>query len=1285
MANIREILKDRILVLDGAMGSLIQEYKLSDADYRGERFKDFPYEVKGNNDMLSITKPEVIKEIHAKYFEAGADIAETNTFSGTSIAMADYHMEDYVYELNYQSAKIAREVADEFTAKNPSKPRFVAGSIGPTNRTLSLSPDVNDPGFRAITFDELVDAYYEQIQGLVDGGADVLLVETIFDTLNAKAALYAIDLFAHDVKNGTIRALKSASLAKQTRANLLEFVEKNIPVMVSGTITDASGRTLSGQTTEAFLTSVSHIDLLSIGLNCALGADLMRPYVQILANEAPFLVSAHPNAGLPNEMGEYDQSPAEMSVIVEDFLQNGFMNIIGGCCGTTPAHIKAIAEVAANYKPRVIPSFEPIQKVSGLEPLKMTAETNFINVGERCNVTGSKAFARLIREGKYDDALSVARNQAENGAQIIDVNLDEGMIDGVEAMTTFLNLIAAEPDIARLPLMIDSSKWEVIEAGLKCVQGKSIVNSISLKEGEAKFRESAEKVKRYGASTVVMAFDEAGQADSYERRIEICKRAYDILVNEVNFPPQDIIFDPNILTVATGLEEHNNYAVDFINATRWIKENLPYAKVSGGVSNISFSFRGNEPVREAMHTVFLYHAIKAGMDMGIVNAGQLGVYDDIPKDMLELCEDVLLNRRPDATERLVTFAETVKSKGKEIVVDNAWREQPVEQRLAHALIKGLTEFIDEDVEEARLKVEKPLHVIEGPLMDGMNIVGDLFGEGKMFLPQVVKSARVMKKAVAYLLPFIEEEKLLNKVEGEAETSSSAGKILLATVKGDVHDIGKNIVAVVLGCNNYEIIDLGVMVPTNKILEEAKKHNVDIIGLSGLITPSLDEMVGVAKEMERQGFKVPLLIGGATTSRIHTAVKIDPHYSGPVIHVLDASKSVPVAGRLMQNEQTNQEIFDEIKAQYAQLRIDHASRQKDKNFIPIEKARENHVKIDWNNYKATKPKFLGTKVFEDYDLAEIAKYIDWTPFFQTWQLSGKYPKIFDDAVVGKEAQKLYDDAQAMLKKVIAEKSLQAKAVVGFYPANSVGDDIVLHNFESYEYNAAGQGALKGTGYRVLGETGVAENGELIDNASLAILHHLRQQNLKAQNLPNLCLSDYIAPNNTGIEDYIGGFAVTAGLGIEALLEQYEKDHDDYHSIMLKSIADRLAEAFTELMHERVRTEFWGYVSNETFSNDELIAEKYQGIRPAPGYPACPDHTEKTALFELLQANRIGIELTESFAMYPASSVSGWYFSHPESKYFTIGKIAKDQVVDYAKRKDMPLEEVEKWLAPVLNYD
>ncbi|WP_409012963.1 methionine synthase [Emticicia sp. C21] len=1262
------------------MGSLIQQYKLTDADYRGEKFRDFPHEVKGNNDMLSITRPDVIKEIHAKYFEAGADIAETNTFSGTSIAMADYHMEDYVYELNYESAKIAREVADEFTAKNPDRPRFVAGSIGPTNRTLSLSPDVNDPGYRAVIFDELVDAYYEQIQGLVDGGVDVLLVETIFDTLNAKAALFAIDLYESDKRKGTIRPLKSHSIPKQNNDNAaLAGKDAKIPVMVSGTITDASGRTLSGQTTEAFLTSVSHIDLLSIGLNCALGADLMRPYVQILANEAPFMVSAHPNAGLPNEMGEYDQSPEEMAVIVEDFLQNGFMNIIGGCCGTTPAHIKEIAKVAQKYKPREIPAFEPIQKLSGLEPLKITKESNYVNIGERCNVTGSKKFARLIRESKYDEAISVAREQVEGGAQVIDVNLDEGMIDGVEAMKTFLNLLMAEPDIARLPIMIDSSKWEVIEAGLKCVQGKSIVNSISLKEGVEKFKESAEKVKRYGASAVVMAFDEAGQADSYERRIEICKRAYDILVNEVNFPPQDIIFDPNILTVATGIEEHNNYGVDFINATRWIKENLPYAKVSGGVSNISFSFRGNEPVREAMHTVFLYHAIAAGMDMGIVNAGQLGVYDDIPKDMLELCEDVLLNRRPDATERLVTFAETVKSKGKEQVVDNSWRELPVNKRLEHALVKGLTEYIDIDIEEARQQAEKPLHVIEGPLMDGMNVVGDLFGAGKMFLPQVVKSARVMKKAVAYLLPFIEQEK-------QGGESSSAGKILMATVKGDVHDIGKNIVGVVLGCNNYEIIDLGVMVPTDKILAEAKKHNVDIIGLSGLITPSLDEMVGVAKEMERQGFKMPLLIGGATTSRIHTAVKIDPHYSGPVIHVLDASKSVPVAGRLMQNDQTHQEIYDEIKHQYANLRVEHASRQKDKNFIPIEKARENHVPIDWSNFQPVKPKFLGTKIFENYDLAEIAKYIDWTPFFQTWQLHGKYPKIFTDEIVGAEAKKLYDDAQKMLRKVIADKSLQAKAVIGFYPANSDGDDIVLHNFEEYHYDLAGQGSLKGTGYRVFSNTAVAESGELVESTtSLATLYHLRQQNQKAQNLPNLCLSDFIAPVGSHKEDYIGAFAVTAGIGIEALLEQYEKDHDDYNSIMLKAIADRLAEAFTELMHEKVRKEYWGYNADESFSNDELISEKYEGIRPAPGYPACPDHTEKRTLFDLLEAEKIGIELTESFAMYPASSVSGWYFSHPESKYFTIGKISKDQVADYAERKNMSVEDVEKWLSPVLNYD
>ena len=940
---IQEILKSRILVLDGAMGSMIQRYKLTDADYRGERFKDFPHEVKGNNDLLSLTRPDIISEIHEAYLEAGADIIETNTFSGTTIAMADYHMEDLVYELNYESARLAREACDKYTAMNPDKPRFVAGSIGPTNRTASLSPDVNDPGYRAVTFDDLVNAYYEQVQALADGGSDIFLVETIFDTLNAKAALYAIDLFINQkppapqwgenrcdrnkfpIIDGLVwKYINSPGSAKAGRGVA--------PIMVSGTITDASGRTLSGQTTEAFLTSVSHMPLLSIGLNCALGADLMRPYVQTLANQAPFFTSAHPNAGLPNEMGEYDQSPAEMAKIIEGFLKDNFINIIGGCCGTTPPHIKAIAEVAAKYAPRDLPENDHVQKLSGLEPLKITKETNFVNIGERCNVTGSKKFARLVRESKYDEAISVAREQVETGAQVLDINMDEGMIDGVQAMTKFCNLLMAEPDIARVPFMVDSSKWEVIEAGLKCLQGKAIVNSISLKEGEEKFIEQAEKVKRYGASVVVMAFDEVGQADNYERRIEICERAYWILVNKVGFPPQDIIFDPNILTVGTGIEEHNNYAVDFINATRWIKEHLPYAKVSGGVSNVSFSFRGNEPVREAIHTVFLYHAIKAGMDMGIVNAGQLGVYDDLPKDMLEHCEDLILNRRPDATERMLAFAETVKSKGKEVVVDNAWRDQPVSKRLEHALIKGLTEYIDEDVEEARQQSSRPLDVIEGPLMDGMNVVGDLFGEGKMFLPQVVKSARVMKKAVAYLTPYIEAEK--------AGGAAAAGKILMATVKGDVHDIGKNIVGVVLGCNNYEIIDLGVMVPTDKILAAAREHSVDIIGLSGLITPSLDEMVGVAKEMERQGFTIPLLIGGATTSRIHTAVKIDPHYSGPVIHVLDASRAVPVAGKLTQNEKTYADTLADIKKEYTKLREDHAKRQQAKEALSIAAARAN---------------------------------------------------------------------------------------------------------------------------------------------------------------------------------------------------------------------------------------------------------------------------------------------------------------------------------------------------------
>ena len=1248
--NIKDVLRDKILILDGAMGSLIQQYNLTDADYRGERFKNFPHEVKGNNDLLSITRPDVIKEIHAKYFTAGADIAETNTFSGTSIAMADYHMEDLVYELNYESAKIAREVADEFTAKDPSKPRYVAGSIGPTNRTLSLSPDVNDPGYRAVTFDELVEAYTEQIHGLVEGGADLLLVETIFDTLNAKAALYAIDQYF-----------------KQHPS------KPYLPVMVSGTITDASGRTLSGQTTEAFLTSVSHMPLLSVGLNCALGADLMRPYVKTLNDKSPFLVSAHPNAGLPNEMGEYDQSPAEMAVIIDDFLANGFLNIIGGCCGTTPAHIQAIAEVAAKYKPHVIPEENVNQKLSGLEPLEITELTNFVNVGERCNVTGSKKFARLIREEKFEEAIAVAREQVDGGAQILDINMDEGMIDGVKMMPQFLNLLMAEPDIARLPIMIDSSKWEVIEAGLKCVQGKSVVNSISLKEGEEKFIESANKVKMYGASVVVMAFDETGQADSYERRIEICKRAYDILVDQVGFPAQDIIFDPNILTVATGIEEHNNYAVDFIKATKWIKENLPHAKVSGGVSNISFSFRGNELVREAMHTVFLYHAIKAGMDMGIVNASQLGVYDDIDKTLRDLCEDVLLNRNPESTEKLVAYAETVKSAGKEQVVDDAWRKEPVNKRLEHALIKGLTEFIDEDVEEARQLVERPIQVIEGPLMDGMNVVGDLFGEGKMFLPQVVKSARVMKKAVAYLLPFIEAEK-------KGGGSSSAGKILMATVKGDVHDIGKNIVGVVLACNNYEVIDIGVMVPCDKILAAAKEHNVDIIGLSGLITPSLDEMVYVAKEMERLGFKVPLLIGGATTSRIHTAVKIDPHYSGPVIHVLDASRSVPVAGRLLQSELTSQEIFTEIKAEYAELRTAHAARQQEKNYLSIDQARAKSSGIDWTGFKAKKPSFLGVKYFEDYSLEEIAKYIDWTPFFSTWQLSGKYPRIFDNEVVGKEAKKLFDDAQALLKEIIANKSLQAKAALGFFPANSQGDDIILHDYveKALEVACEKHGSHQQVSYEIQTKDESSDKSQW--------LHHLRQQGQKASTLPNRCLSDFVAPLNSGETDYIGAFAVTTGLGIEALLDKYEKEHDDYNSIMVKALADRLAEAFAELLHERVRREFWGYASEETLSNEDLIAEKYQGIRPAPGYPACPDHTEKKRLFELLDAEKqIGIQLTESYAMYPASAVSGFYFSHPESTYFGLGKIAKDQVTDYAKRKGMSLDDVERWLSPVLNYD
>jgi len=1219
MTDIRSVLKERILVLDGAMGTMIQRHKLTEEDFRGERFKDHAGTLKGNSDLLSITQPAIIKEIHAQYFEAGADIAETNTFTSTSIAQADYNLEDLVYELNFQSAKIAKEVADEFTKNEPDKPRFVAGSIGPLNRTLSLSPDVNDPGYRAVTFDQVVNSYTEQIRGLMDGGVDVLLVETIFDTLNSKAALFAIQKYFADTG-------------------------KEIPVMVSGTITDASGRTLSGQTVEAFLYSVSHMNLLSIGFNCALGAKQLRPHISDVAEKSEFLVSAHPNAGLPNEFGEYDETPETTGEQIEEFLRENLLNIVGGCCGTTPEHIKAIADVAKKYKPRIPPTIEPIPKYSGLEPLLVYKGSNFINVGERTNVTGSAQFKKLIVDGKYEDALAVARHQVEGGAQVIDVNMDEGMLDSEEIMTKFLNLIASEPDISRLPIMIDSSKWSVIEAGLKCVQGKSIVNSISLKEGEEKFREQAVKVKMYGAAVIVMAFDEKGQADSFERKIQICQRAYDILTKEVGFHPEDIIFDPNILTVATGIDEHNNYAVDYMNAARWIKDNLPGAQVSGGVSNISFSFRGNNSVREAMHSAFLYHAIKAGMDMGILNPGMIEVYEEIPKDLLERVEDVLLNRRPDATERLVEFAETVKNKGKVQVKDDAWRQWDVKKRLTHSLVKGITDYIDEDTEEARKLFDRPIQVIEGPLMDGMNVVGDLFGEGKMFLPQVVKSARVMKKAVAYLLPFIEATK--------EEGAKAKGKILMATVKGDVHDIGKNIVGVVLGCNNYEVIDLGVMVSSEKILETARNENVDIIGLSGLITPSLDEMVHVAKEMEREGFDIPLLIGGATTSKVHTAVKIEENYKrGQTIHVLDASRSVPVVGSLLGD---NKETFiTGIKTDYLKLREHHFKNRVEKPYITYEEAKKNKLQIEFNDEDISKPNMTGLKVFDEYPLEEIATYIDWTPFFRTWELAGIYPKIFDDEKVGEQAKSLFSDAKELLDKIVKGKWLTARAVIGIWNANAVGDDIEVYD----------------------------ETGKTVST----VFHTLRQQGKKSTNIPNIALSDFIAPKETGKGDYIGGFAVTTGIGIEKWIKTFEEDNDDYNKIMMQALADRMAEAFTELMHKKVRTEYWGYSNSETLDNDELIKEKYRGVRPAPGYPACPDHTEKTTLFDILDAEKnTGIKLTESLAMYPASSVSGMYYAHPKSKYFGLGKIGKDQAQDYSKRKGMTIEQIERWLAPNLNY-
>ncbi|UOQ66359.1 methionine synthase [Hymenobacter volaticus] len=1217
-----DILQRRILVLDGAMGTMIQRHPLEEADFRGSRFANHPKPLRGNNDLLSLTRPDIIKGIHAEYFAAGADMVETNTFSGTTIAQADYGLEDIVYELNYESARLAKEAADEFTAQNPAKPRFVAGAVGPTNRTASLSPDVNRPGFRAVTFDELATAYHEQVRGLVDGGSDALLIETIFDTLNAKAALYAVQKFFDE--GGRV-----------------------VPVMISGTITDASGRTLSGQTVEAFWNSIRHLPLLSVGLNCALGADQLKVYVKELSRIADVHVSAYPNAGLPNAFGGYDESAQEFADVVESYLSDRLVTVVGGCCGTTPQHIAELAKLADKYEPRPLPEVAPATRLSGLEPFGITDESLFVNVGERCNVTGSRAFARLIRTGAYEQALQVARDQVEGGAQIIDVNMDEGMLDSEQAMTTFLNLIASEPDISRVPVMIDSSKWSVLEAGLKCVQGKSIVNSISLKEGEEVFKERARTVRQYGAAMVVMAFDENGQADSYEKRIEICKRSYDILVNEVGFPAEDIIFDPNILTVGTGMEEHRNYALDFIESVRWIKANLPGALTSGGVSNISFSYRGNDVVREAMHSSFLFHAIKAGLDMGIVNPSQLAVYDEVPKDLLELVEDVLLNRRPDATERLVDFAETVKQKDKVEVVADAWRSLPVQERLQHALVRGITEFIDQDTEEVRQQVNRPLEVIEGPLMSGMNVVGDLFGAGKMFLPQVVKSARVMKKAVAYLEPYL----LADKQGSERQT---AGKILLATVKGDVHDIGKNIVGVVLACNNFDIVDLGVMVPLERILDEAVKQEVDVIGLSGLITPSLDEMVYVAQEMERRGLKLPLLIGGATTSRLHAAVKVAPNYSGPMVHVNDASRSVGVAAGLLGS--AKDEYARTVRDEYRQLREDYAGRQRDKNYLSIEAARENGFKADWETTPIVKPNFLGTQTLEDYDLAELATYIDWTPFFQTWELKGRYPRILTDENVGEAATQLFNDAQAMLKRIIDEKLLTARAVIGFWPANTVDYDTVQV-------------------FKDDSRTEVATE-----------FFTLRQQSEKAAGVPNLAFSDFVAPLETGRADYIGGFAVTAGIGIEKHLEKFEAEHDDYSSIMMKALADRLAEAFAERLHQRVREEFWGYDPAENLSNEDLIQEKYKGVRPAPGYPGCPDHTEKITLFQLLDAeNKTGIRLTENLAMYPASSVSGLYYAHPDSRYFGLGRIGADQVADIAQRKNMPLPELERWLMPNLNYD
>ncbi len=1225
-ARLRALAKERILLLDGAMGTAIQDLELGEADYRGARFADWPSEVKGNNDLLNLSQPDAIRDIHLEYLRAGSDIIETNTFSSTTIAQADYGMEELAVELNREGARLAREAADA-AEKEDGNPRFVAGALGPTNRTASISPDVTDPGYRAVTFDQLAEAYGEAARGLIDGGADLLLIETIFDTLNAKAAIFAIE-------------------------ELFEDIGYRVPVMISGTITDRSGRTLSGQTPTAFWYSMRHAAPMSIGLNCALGAKDMRPHLAEISRVADTLVCAYPNAGLPNAFGGYDETPEETAEFIGEFARAGLVNLVGGCCGTTPAHIAAIRAAVDGVAPRQIPTAEPYMRLSGLEPFTLTPDTNFVNIGERTNVTGSARFKKLIKENDYNTALEVARQQVENGAQIIDVNMDEGLLESEEAMVTFLNLVAAEPDISRVPIMIDSSKWTVIEAGLKCVQGRAVVNSISLKEGEEAFLDQAKKVRRYGAAVVVMAFDEDGQADTFERKTEISKRSYDILVEKAGFAPEDIVLDPNIFAVATGIEEHNDYGVNFIETARWIRENLPHAHISGGLSNLSFSFRGNEPVREAMHSVFLYHAIAAGMDMAIVNAGQLAIYDELDPELRELCEDVVLNRRPDATERLVENADKFKEGGAEKEEKTLeWRSWPVDKRIEHALVKGITDYIEEDVEEARQAAERPLHVIEGPLMDGMNIVGDLFGDGKMFLPQVVKSARVMKQAVAYLEPYMEAER---QEKGITE-KPPAGKVVMATVKGDVHDIGKNIVGVVLQCNDYQVIDLGVMVPAEKIIDTAREENADIIGLSGLITPSLDEMCNVAAEMERQGLDLPLLIGGATTSKMHTAVKIHPNYArGQAIYVADASRAVGVVSNLL-SEVHRKRVYAEVREEYAQIAEKRARGEESKERQTIEGARENRLKLDWARYEPPKPTFFGTREFKTYDLATLRRYIDWTPFFQTWELKGRFPDILDDAEQGETARGLYEDAQRMLDQLIEEEWLEARAVIGFWPAQAVGDDIAVF---------AGEDRSK----------------------QIATFHTLRQQMMRrGGDRANLALADFVAPAESGRADYIGGFAVTAGHREEATLERFTRANDDYSKILFQALADRMAEAFAEHMHERVRKEFWAYAPDESLSNDELIAEAYHGIRPAPGYPAQPDHTEKQTLFSLLDAEaKAGIELTESFAMWPGSSVSGLYFAHPESRYFGIGKIERDQIEDYAARKGWSIELAERWLAPILNY-